>query len=225
MGHANRRNNLPVKKPKRLLRTLPEPPPEPYYVGYARVSTMEQRLDLQLDALRKVGVKEDNLHIEKVSATSKNRPALELAIKDLHEGDVFVVWRLDRLARSMRDLYARLDQIYEAGASFKSLTENFDFGTATGKFVLGILGLVAELERQLTIQRTKAGMQAVIERGGKLGAERKMTVEKIAKAKALLVKGKSVQEVAIKLKVSKPSIYGHFKIKRKGGKIVVTRRK
>lgn len=224
MGNAKGKPKPSTKKSGRLLRTLPEPPPEPYYVGYARVSTEDQRLDLQLDALRKAGVKEDNLHIEKISATSKKRPALELAIKDLHEGDTFLVWRLDRLARSMRDLYARLDQIYEAGASFKSITENFDFGTATGKFVLGILGLVAELERQLTIQRTKAGMQAVIERGGKLGAERKMTDAKLARAKAMLLKGKSVKQVAAALKVSKPSIYGHFKIKHRGGKIIVTRR-
>lgn len=225
MGHANSKNNHSKKKTGRVLRTLPEPVPEPYYVGYARVSTEDQRLDLQLDALRKAGVKEDNLHIEKISATSKKRPALELAIKDLHEGDTFLVWRLDRLARSMRDLYARLDQIYEAGASFKSITENFDFGTATGKFVLGILGLVAELERQLTIQRTKAGMQAVIDRGGKLGAKRKMDEKTIAKAKALLLKRKTVQQVADALKVSKPSIYGHFKIKHRGDKVIVTRRK
>lgn len=214
-----------TKKPKRLSITLPEPPPEPYYVGYARVSTIDQNLNLQLDALRAAGVREDNLHVEKLSATSKKRPALELAIKDLHEGDTFLVWRLDRLARSMRELYARLDQIHDAGASFKSLTEGFDLNTATGKFMLAIAGAFAEFERQITIQRTKAGMEALRLRGGKLGAERKMTPEKIVRAKTLLLKGKSVQKVADTLKVSKPTIYGHFKVKHRDGKVIVTRRK
>ena len=202
----------------------PEPQIEPYFVGYARVSTQEQRLDLQVDALRKAGVRDDNLHIEKISATAHKRPALELAIKDLHPGDTFLVWRLDRLARSMRDLYARLDQIYAAGANFKSLTENFDFGTATGKFVLGILGLVAELERQLTIQRTKAGMAVVKANGGKLGAPVKMTPKLIATARKRLKAGDTAAEIAADFKVSKASIYKHWAVKHKGGKITVTPR-
>src|ERR1700690_4057806 len=86
-------------------------------VGYARVSTADQRLDLQLDALRAHGVMEDNLHVEKpMSATAKVRPALNLAIMDLRPGDTMVVWRLDRIARNIRELYARLDQIAEKGA-------------------------------------------------------------------------------------------------------------
>lgn len=202
-----------------------EPAPEPYFVGYARVSTMEQRLDLQLDALRKAGVKEDNLHIEKISATAKNRPALELALKDLHPGDTFLVWRLDRVARSMRDLYRILDRIYEARATFKSITENFDFGTATGKFVLGILGLVAELERQLTIQRTKAGMQAVKDRGGNIGRPKMFTALVSAKAAKMVRGGKPVAEVATELGISKSAIYAEWSVKYVGGKIVVTPRK
>ena len=111
-------------------------------VGYARVSTEDQSLDLQTDALAAAGVKPDNLHVEKVSGASPKRPALDYAIKDLRQGDTFVVWRLDRLARSMRQLYSRLDQIYAKGAYFRSLQENFDFGTVSGKLVLGVLGLV-----------------------------------------------------------------------------------
>ena len=95
--------------------------PTSYLVGYARVSTADQKLDLQLDALRKAGVHEDNLHIEKVSGASTRRPKLDLAIKDLREGDTLLVWRIDRLARSVRELNARLDQIYKKGASFRSL--------------------------------------------------------------------------------------------------------
>src|SRR5215469_11260100 len=105
-----------------------------FLVGYARVSTADQNLDAQIDALRKAGVKDDNIHQEKVSGASKKRPSLELAIKDLGEGDTLVVWRLDRLARSMRQLYAILDRVYTKRAFFRSLTEDFDFGTVSDKF-------------------------------------------------------------------------------------------
>lgn len=194
---------------------MAEPADEPRLVGYARVSTEDQRLDLQTDALTKAGVLPENLHFEKVSGAGKTRPVLDLAIKDLRGGDTLLVWRLDRLARSMRDLYRRLDEIYARGAFFKSLTEAFDFGTATGKFVLGILGLVAELERQLTIQRTKAGMAAWEARGNKLGRPLMMTPEKITRAGKMLNAGDSGPKVAKALKVSTGSIYGHWKRKGK----------
>jgi DNA invertase Pin-like site-specific DNA recombinase len=177
-------------------------------VGYARVSTEDQSLNLQLDALRRAGVMEENLHFEKVSAASKKRDALNLAMKDLRPGDTLVVWRLDRLARSMRDLYKRLDEINEAGAAFRSLQENFDFSTATGKFMLAILGAVAELERQLIAQRTAAGMASAAARGAKLGAKRKMTPERIAEIKAALKEeGATGQSVAKKFGISASSIY------------------
>lgn len=187
--------------------------PQGYLVGYARVSTQDQNLALQIDALKRAGVKDDNLHVEKVSATAKRRPHLDFAIKDLREGDTLVVWRLDRLARSMRDLYARLDQIYAKGAYFKSLTENFDFSTVTGKFILGILGLVAELERQLISQRTAAGIRTWKERSGRAwGPKRVMTGAKIKEAGHLLNdKGMSGPAVAEKFGVSTASIYGFWR--------------
>ena len=92
-----------------------------FLVGYARVSTQEQNLDMQIEALRKAGVKDDNIHTEKVSGASQKREALDFAIMDLREGDTFVVWRLDRLARSMRQLYSPLDRIYAKGAFFRHL--------------------------------------------------------------------------------------------------------
>lgn len=141
--------------------------PKPILVGYARVSTAEQNLDLQIDALKRAGVPDDNLHVEKLSGAAARRPALDLAIKDLMAGDTLVVWRLDRLARSMRQLYAYLDRIYGKGAKFRSLQENFDFDTISGRFILGILGLVAEFERQIIAQRTQAGIAALKARKGK----------------------------------------------------------
>lgn len=169
-----------------------------HMVGYARVSTDDQKLDLQLDALKKVGC--INIYEEKVSGTSKRRPQLELCIKELQAGDTLVVWRLDRVARSMGQLYDRLEQIQEAGAQFKSLTEDFDFSTATGKLLLGLFGLIAEFERELTRERTRAGMQARIARGQKVGAELKFTEPLRAKARSMLKETKIVLRKGRKVK-------------------------
>lgn len=184
-----------------------------FLVGYARVSTEDQKLDLQVDALRRAGVRPDNLHVEKISGASLRRPALDLAIMDLREGDTFVVWRLDRLARSMRQLYARLDQIYAKGAYFRSITENFDFGTASGKLILGVLGLVAEFERQIIAQRTSAGIAALRERSKDKHWGRKlyMTPERIKKVGVLLNSGVSGPKIAKKLGVSTASVYAFWK--------------
>ena len=190
-----------------------------FLVGYARVSTEDQKLDLQLDALRAAGVLPDNLHVEKISGASAKRPALDLAIKDLREGDTLVVWRLDRLARSMRQLYSRLDQIYAKGAHFRSIQESFDFGTVSGKLVLGVLGLVAEFERQIIAQRTTAGIAALKARQGKgykWGRKLYMTPKRIEQVGKLLNSGMSGPKVAKKLGVSTASIYGYWKQSGKG---------
>lgn len=171
-------------------------------VGYARVSTEEQRLDLQLDALRKAGVAKCDIYVEKVSAAAKKRPELDLCLKALREGDTLLVWRLDRLARSMRELYDRLDQVHRAGATFKSLSEGFDFTTATGRFMLAILGAVASMERDLISARTSAGIEAWRARGGSPGRKVQFTKDKQARAKQMLRQGMTIKEVAEKFKVS-----------------------
>ena len=189
-----------------------------FLVGYARVSTQDQNLDMQIEALQAAGVHDDNIHTEKVSGASQKRPALDLAIKDLGEGDTIVVWRLDRLARSMRQLYATLDRVYAKRAFFRSLTEDFDFGTVSGKFVLGILGLVAEFERQLIAHRTSAAIQAVKARAkdGHWGPAVYMTPKRIALVGDYL-NGRngrprlSGPKVAKKLGVSTASIYAHWR--------------
>jgi DNA invertase Pin-like site-specific DNA recombinase len=184
-------------------------------VGYARVSTQDQKLDLQIEALRKAGVDEDRIHVEKVSGASKRRPALDLAIKDLAEGDTLLVWRIDRFARSMRDLYARLDQVYAKGAYFRSLTENFDFGTATGKFILGILGLVAELERQITAQRTEAGIATWKAKTGQgWGRRQELSDAQIAQAGRMMNRKRnpmSGPQAAEHFEVSTATIYRYWK--------------
>ena len=194
--------------------------PEGFLVGYARVSTVDQNLDLQTDALRKAGVREDNLHVEKLSATSKNRPALDLAIMDLRAGDTLVVWRLDRFARSMRDFYTRLDQVHAKGAKFRSLTENFDFGTFMGEFVLTILAAVAQLERQIIAYRTKAGIDTWKAKGkGQWGRQAILSEAKVKQAGAMLNRRNgpmSGPAVAKHFKVSTPTIYQHYALNRSG---------
>lgn len=185
-------------------------------IGYARVSTDDQELRLQIDALEKAGC--HNIYREHVSGASKRRPQLDLAIMDLRPGDTLVVWRIDRLARSMRELYTRLDAIHAAGATFRSLQESFEFSTAVGQFILGVLGLVAELERQLTRARTKAGMDALKARGVRFGSPLKMTAARIREARRLLKRPDwSVPRVAQKFGVAEMTIYKHIP----GGKMGV----
>lgn len=199
-----------------------EPEDDGYLVGYARVSTRDQSLDLQIEALTKAGVLPDNLHVEKRSATAKIRPGLDTAIKDLREGDTLVVWRLDRLARNMRDLYERLDRIHAKGASFRSLTERFDFSTTTGKFILGILGLVAELERQIIADRTKAGIEtARAKHGNGWGRAAKLTEKQVVEAGKMLNRKKdpmSGPQVAKHFGVATPTIYQHWQLSRSAHK-------
>lgn len=202
----------------------------PQLIGYARVSTPDQVLDLQIKALKEVGCL--NIYEEKLSGAKKNRPELDLAIKNLRPGDTLVVWRLDRLSRSMRDLYERLEQIRAQGASFRSLTEAFDFNTATGQLILGMLAIMAQFERQLTIERTKAGMEVLRSKGHRLGAVVKFTEAKQREAKRLLamrerrnVRGKSVwrakhkkKDVARMLKISTQTLFLHLREQRNEAK-------
>ena len=204
---------MQMKRPTKKKLTKPEPMPDPYgyMVGYARVSTDDQRLDLQTDALSRAGVRPDNMHVDKLSAASKRRPGLENAIRDLREGDTLVVWKLDRLARSMRELHRRLDEIYGKGAKLKSLTENFDFDTATGRLIMHVMAAVAEFERQLIAQRTGAGMKAAAEQGAKFGAKKKLDDKKLERAEQMLLKdGATVASVARKLGVDKSLLFKRF---------------
>lgn len=200
---------------KPTVHKIGDQPTEGYLVGYARVSTEDQNLEMQIDALRRAGVREDNLHVEKVSGVAKRRPELEYAIKDLRPGDTLVVWRLDRLARSIRDIYARLDQVFAAGASFRSLTEHFEMSTPMGRLYLHIAAAFAEFERQLIAQRTQAGIAAFRERTGRSwGRDRIMTREKIAEVGRLLNRPNrplNGPQVAKRMNLSTASIYAFWK--------------
>lgn len=205
-----------------------EPESEIRNIGYARVSTEEQNLDMQLRALRAAGVEEDNLHYEKVSAQSNKREKLDEAIKQLRPGDTFIVWKLDRLARGPQEFYIRLGQIRDQGAKLKSLQEPFEFETATGEFMLNILVAGARLEVALTADRTKAGLKAYVARGGKLGPKPKLTPESLAQILLHLngkgVKKMTVLELAAKFKVKPPTIYRYFALDKSGKKPIYVRK-
>lgn len=134
---------------------------------------------MQVDALNAAGCWD--IWTEKRSATKGKRPALDELFDNLRPGDTVVVWKLDRLVRNAAQLYVLLDRIHKEGANFKSLQENFDFTTPMGKFVLGILALVAELEAQMTAHRTRAGIAAIKARGGSYGAKPKLSAAKAQK--------------------------------------------
>lgn len=141
-------------------------------IGYARVSTLEQETALQLDALRRAGV--EKVFEEKRSAVTR-RPMLDAMVDQLRAGDVVIVYKLDRLARSLRDLLSILDKIEHAGAFIASTSEPIDTGTPAGRMMMQMVGAFAEFERSIIVERTRAGLQAARERGVKFGRARAMT--------------------------------------------------
>src|SRR3990172_8370822 len=151
-------------------------------IGYARVSTSEQKPEMQLDALGKAGVHEDNLYFEQISGVAQKRPKTDLAFQDAREGDLFVVWKLDRMGRSLLDLLDRLHELEKKGVHFRSLTEGIDTTTPGGRLIMHVMGWLAQFERDLIVERTRTGVRRHIDSGGKIGAERIMTAEKLAKA-------------------------------------------
>lgn len=176
-------------------------------IGYARVSTIEQKLDLQLDALKRAGVLQRDIYVEKISGGSKRRPALEKAIRALRPGDTLVVWRLDRMGRNLLDLLKRMEYLQRHKIHFRSLTESIDTSTIMGQLLLHILGAIAQFERQLTQERTNAGIRAHRERGGPHG--RIATFDKV-EAEKLFRQGKIISEVAAALGVRRQTIANHW---------------
>lgn len=178
-------------------------------IGYARVSTTDQSLDLQINALRASGVRDNEIYSDTISATSNKRPGLRLAMNALRPGDVFVVWRLDRLARSLDELIRLTQEIKDSGCEFVSLTESFDTNTAGGRMMFQMLGVLAEFERNLIVERTVAGLKAARERGQRFGRKPVMTDDRIHKAALLSMKGYSPLEIARRIGVGKSSVYNY----------------
>lgn len=152
-------------------------------IGYARVSTTDQNLDLQFDALIDAGVSRENIYDDKASGRTDNRPGLEACLKALREGDTLLVWKLDRLGRNFRHLINTVRGLEDRGVGFKVLTgqgANIDTTTPNGKLTFGIFAALAEFERELISERTKAGLKSARARGRLGGAKRKISAYALA---------------------------------------------
>lgn len=173
-------------------------------VGYARVSTEQQETRLQLDALHLAGVRK--VYQDKASAVAQ-RPQLEAALSAMGRGDTLVVWKLDRLARSLSDLLHLIERLNRRGASFKSLTEPVDTSTPMGVFVVQVLGAVAQLERSLIIQRTTAGIRAARSRGVQWGRRKILTERERREVAAIAAAGLPPGAIAAAYGISRPLVY------------------
>lgn len=174
--------------------------------GYARVSTDDQNADMQLAALKKAGARKIYTDDGLSGATTK-RPALLRCLKALKRGDTLIVWKLDRLGRSLRDLIAMLDDLKHRGVKFHSLTEAIDTETPTGRAMWQMIGVLAELERSLIAERTKAGVAAARARGVKFGRKPKLTRQQITQARKLIAQGERPEDVAASFHVGRTTLY------------------
>ena len=176
------------------------------FVGYARVSTGEQNLAMQMDALKAAGCEE--IYHDEMSGAKALRPGLQKALEFVRSGDTLIVWRLDRLGRSIKDLIEKVETLKQRDIGFKSLHENIDTNTPSGKLQFHVFSALAEFERDLIRERTHAGLRAARARGIKGGRKREMTSDKVAMA-ARLMKDKSIpiKDICKTLGVSKPTLY------------------
>lgn len=174
-------------------------------IGYARVSTQDQNLTLQCEALTKTGCQK--IFEDKVSGSRTARPGLDKALEMLREGDTLVVWKLDRLGRSVKHLVDLVSTLAHQGIHFQSMTDAIDTSTSSGRFFFHVMASLAEMERELTIERTRAGLAVARQLGRKAGRKRQMTESKVEAAKKLLAQGVAPREVAKNLGVSVPTFY------------------
>src|SRR5512135_2229512 len=180
------------------------------FVGYARVSTQDQTLDLQKDALEKIGC--TKIYTDTASGAKAERKGLEDALNYVREGDILVVWRLDRLGRSLKHLIEAITILNNRGIGFKSITENIDTTTSGGKLVFHIFGALAEFERDIIRERTQAGLNAARARGRKGGRPKKLTLKTVEQAKTLYNSQKdSIDEICRTLHVSRATLYRYLK--------------
>src|ERR1035441_8256922 len=178
-------------------------------IGYARVSTQEQSLDLQKDALRRAGC--EKIIEDVASGKTENRPGLDHVRELLREGDVLVVWRLDRLGRSLKHLIELMTELEKQKIGFQSLQESIDTTSPGGKLIFHMFGALAEFERNLIRERTRAGLEAARARGRKGGRPKKLS----AKERELAIelyhqKTRGIDEICTALKISKPTLYAYL---------------
>jgi DNA invertase Pin-like site-specific DNA recombinase len=183
-------------------------------IGYARVSTADQDPALQLDALAKASC--EQIFQDQTSGAKADRPGLAAAIAFARAGDSLVVWKLDRLGRSLPHLIETVNQLEARGVGFRSLTEAIDTTTPGGRLVFHIFGALGQFERDLIRERTRAGLVAAVARGRKGGRTPVVTEDKLRRANALLAQGLTVREAAARIKVGKTALYAALGVKGDG---------
>lgn len=178
-------------------------------IGYCRVSTEEQNLDMQEQGIERYAKEkglELILYVEKISSRKEKRIELEHAIKAATNGDLFVVYKLDRLARSTKELYTLTDRLKEKGVEFASIHDAFDTTTPTGKAMFGMLAVFAEFERDIIQQRTKAGLEAAKKRG-RIGGRPAIDEKKKKQVRALFEAGESANDIAKEYGIGRATVY------------------
>ncbi len=177
-------------------------------IGYARVSTHDQNLDLQKDALQKAGCKK--IFVDELSGAKAARLGLQQAMDQLREGDVLVVWRLDRLGRSLRNLIELVAQLEEKKVGFRSLQESMDTASSGGKLIFHVFGALAEFERNLIKDRTNAGLAAARARGRTGGRPKKLDEQQRQLAIRLHKEGTPIPDILKTMKIAKSTLYSYL---------------
>lgn len=183
-------------------------------IGYARVSTAGQDLALQTDALEAAGCQ--RIFTDRMSGGTDSRPGLDQALSHVRAGDTLVVWKLDRLGRTVKGLVELTTSLADRDVGFRSLTDGIDTGTPAGRFFFHVMSAMAQMERELIAERTTAGLEAARRRGRVGGRRPKMTERKIDAARKLLAADMSAREVARQLGVSVPTLYRHLPAAERG---------
>ena len=182
-------------------------------IGYARVSTQEQELNLQLDALLKAGCEKNKIFVDKISGAKAQRPGLDKCLSELKRGDTLLVWRLDRLGRSMNHLVLLIEDLRKKGIGFKSISDgSIDTTTASGELIFNIFSSLAQFERRLIQERTRAGLEAARARGRKGGRKKIESIHpKVVMAKKMHQDhAMSIQDICKTLKISRGSFYRYI---------------
>lgn len=174
-------------------------------IGYARVSTQDQNLELQQAKLTEAGC--DRIYTDELSGTRNDRPGLTEALDYARPDDTLVIWKLDRLGRSMPHLVEIARDLEERNIHLRSITDQIDTTTAAGRFFFHVMAALATMERDLIVERTNAGLEAARSRGRISGRRRKMTEAKVESARTLLASGTPPAEVASSLGVSRATLY------------------
>ncbi len=184
-------------------------------IGYARVSSHEQILDLQLDALKSSGCEAQNIFTDKKTGKDVDRQGLRDALSHLRAGDTLVVWRLDRLGRTLKQLIELINDLNSRGVGFKSLTENIDTTTSGGKLIFHIFGALAEFEREVIKERTIAGLQAARARGRVGGRPKALNPKQAALAKSMYESTNySIKDICDTFHISRGTLYKYVREKR-----------